>query len=115
MFIAFRFSVDSTADCPPERKLIVGTAAGTARRNTVSVASATSSGAALRPLSEPGRTMFGLSTMPSSSTPCVSSAANTAFSTASVTSAQRAIVCPPSISTSGSTMGTTPASWQMRA
>jgi hypothetical protein len=40
---------------------------------------------------------------------------NTLSSTALVTSSQRSMVCAPSISTSGSTMGTMLASWQSAA
>src|SRR2546425_6917665 len=42
-FIALRWAVASTELWPPDRKLIDGTAAGTVRRNTASVARATSS------------------------------------------------------------------------
>jgi hypothetical protein len=59
--------------------------------------------------------MFGLRTMPSSSTRWSSSSANTARSVSSVTCAERSIVWSPSISTSGSTIGTMPASWQSAA
>ena len=59
--------------------------------------------------------MFGLSSMSSSRTPCSKSAANTACSTRPVTSSHRSMPCRPSISTSGSTIGTTPCSWQRAA
>ena len=54
--------------------------------------------------------MFVLSTMPSSESPCAASSSKTRRSVASVTSAQRSMPWSPSISTSGSTMGTSPAS-----
>ena len=63
----------------------------------------------------PGTTMFGLSSMPSSDTPCSRSAAKTACNTSPVTSSHRSIVCAPSINTSGSTMGTMSCSWQRLA
>ena len=43
------------------------------------------------------------------------SSANTAACAAAVTASARSIVCSPSISTSGSTIGTRPASWQSAA
>ena len=77
-FIALRFAVASSGLCPPDRKLIVGTAAGTVRRSTRSVASATCSGVALAAFLLPGSTMLGFSTMPSSLTLWRASASNTA-------------------------------------
>ena len=59
--------------------------------------------------------MFGLSTMPSSSTRCSNSWRNTLASTSSVTSLQRSSECAPSISTSGSTIGTMSFSWHSAA
>ena len=52
--------------------------------------------------------MFGFSSMPSSSTRCAISASNTACSVSVVTVEQRSIEWSPSISTSGSTIGTMP-------
>ena len=63
----------------------------------------------------PGSTMFGLSSMPSSSTRCERNAVKTASKVSSVTASQRASVWAPSIKTSGSTIGTMPASWQSAA
>ena len=54
--------------------------------------------------------MFGLSSMPSKRTRCRRSAANTLACVSAVTSKQRSIVWSPSISTSGSTIGTSPTS-----
>ena len=45
-FIAFRLAVATASLCPPERKKIPGTAAGTVRLRQASVASAIRSGAA---------------------------------------------------------------------
>ena len=59
--------------------------------------------------------MFGLSSVPSRSTRWSNSSVYTAFSTREVTWYARSIVCVPSISTSGSTIGTIPASWQSAA
>jgi hypothetical protein len=63
----------------------------------------------------PAITMFGFSTMPSRRTRWRNSASNTDSSAASVTSSQRSIVWLPSISTSGSTIGTIEASWHSAA
>ena len=57
---------------------------------------------------KPGSTMFGLRINASRTTDCVRSSSNTIPSTAPLTSSHRAIVCVPTISTSGSTMGTNP-------
>ena len=59
-----------SAVCPPERKTIPGIADGTVRRSARSVASATSSVPAWRGHSFPGSTMFGFSSVPSSTTRC---------------------------------------------
>jgi len=42
IFIAFKRAEANSADWPPDRNAIAGTAAGTARRKQVTVASATS-------------------------------------------------------------------------
>ena len=55
--------------------------------------------------------MFGFSNMPSGSTRWSRSSMKTACWTREVTSKLRSIVWSPSISTSGSTIGTSPASW----
>ncbi|MNY32859.1 hypothetical protein D3C86_1671020 [compost metagenome] len=108
-FIASRLAVASEGVWPPDRKKTPGTAAGTVRLSTCTVCMATSA-AAVRPHALPGSTMLGFSSMCSSTTACRCKAWKTSCSTASDTSAQRAMVCAPSISTSGSTIGTTPAS-----
>ena len=54
--------------------------------------------------------MFGFSSMPSKCTRWSRSSVKTACSVRDVTSNERSIVCSPSISTSGSTIGTSPAS-----
>jgi hypothetical protein len=63
----------------------------------------------------PAITMFGLSSMPSNSTRWASSSANTASSTCEVTTSQRSMSWAPSMSTSGSTIGTSPISWHSAA
>ena len=45
--MAFKFCVASTSDCPPDKKVTPGTAAGTLRRSAVTVANPTSAGEAL--------------------------------------------------------------------
>lgn len=52
--MAFKFCVASTSDCPPDRKVTPGTAAGTLRRNAVTVANPTSAGEALVGYAWPG-------------------------------------------------------------
>ena len=59
--------------------------------------------------------MLGFSSMPSSMTRCSASALKTACRTEPVTCSQRSMVCAPSISTSGSTIGTSPCSWHRAA
>ena len=63
----------------------------------------------------PGITMLGLSSMPSSSTRCAISVSNTVCSVAVVTVEHCSIEWSPSISTSGSTIGTMPSSWHSAA
>ena len=63
----------------------------------------------------PGITMLGLSSIPSSSTRCAISVSNTVCSVAVVTVEHRSIEWSPSISTSGSTIGTMPSSWHSAA
>ena len=60
--------------------------------------------------SVPDSTMFGFSNMPSNATPCSASAAKVLSSASLVASSQRSMLCGPSIRTSGSTIGTNPAS-----
>src|SRR5436190_1684101 len=59
-----RCSVASVGDCPPDRNAMPGTAGGTWRRSTRSVASATACGGARFAAFLPEITMLGLSTMP---------------------------------------------------
>ena len=87
-----------------------GTAAGTCRRKHRSVAVATSCTEAGWAQSLPAMTMLGLSSMASSEIRCSKRAWNTAWRTMLVTSSQRSMECDPSISTSGSTIGTRPPS-----
>ena len=69
VFIAFRRSEASTPLCPPDRNEIPGSATGTTRRKTPTVASATSSAVGCFGQVNPGSTMFGLRIIPSSATP----------------------------------------------
>ena len=62
-----------------------------------------------------GTIMFGLRIVPSSATRAVVEIAVELLQDPSVTSAQRSMSWPPSISTSGSTIGTMPASWHSAA
>ncbi|URE32384.1 Glycosyl transferase family 2 [Musa troglodytarum] len=64
LFIAFRFRVASSSLCPPERKTIAGTAAGTVLWRARTVCSAITSGATFAD-SDPGVTMFGFNRDPS--------------------------------------------------
>ena len=74
--IASRFAVASTSDCPPERKTMPGTrrgrAGGSSERRLRDL-----SGLACAARCLPGMTMFGLSSIPSSSTRCRSKARRT--------------------------------------
>jgi len=65
-FMASRCSVACSGLCPPERKTIPGTAAGTVRRRQRTVASATSWTLACLGQDFPERIMLGLSNVPSS-------------------------------------------------
>src|SRR6266436_5569898 len=86
-----RCSVASVGDCPPDRNAMPGTAGGTWRRSTRTVASATACGGARFAAFLPAITMLGFSTMPSSITRCSNSCRKTLASTASVTCSQRRI------------------------
>ena len=59
--------------------------------------------------------MFGLSSVPKRSTPWSYSSWNVSWSVRVVTSQHTSIVLSASMSTSGSTIGTIPASWQSAA
>ena len=92
-----------------------GTAAGTVRRKQRTVASATCCGLACVACFLPGMTMLGLSRIASSGTRWRASSANTERSVRSVTAKQVSIEWPPSIRTSGSTIGTRSCSMAMAA
>ncbi len=115
MFIAFKCAVASAALWPPERNTMPGTALGTARFRHLTVASATSSTPACRGQVLPERTMLGLSREPSRTTRWACNWKNTLVSVASVTASQTSSVWLPSIKTSGSTIGTRPASCERAA
>ena len=110
-FIALRCSVASTSLCPPERKTIPGTAAGP--RVSCSAKSLQRLPAPKLAAGNlfPKATMFGFNSIPSSATRYSAKAWKTICSVCSVTSKCRSIVCAPSMSTSGSTIGTRSASW----
>ncbi len=76
-FIAFKRAEASSADWPPDKNAIPGTAAGTTRRRHLTVASATSSTGSCVGQANPGSTMLGFRIMPSSVTRCVHSWSNT--------------------------------------
>ena len=92
-----------------------GTAAGTTPRKQSTVACAIRSADAWSGQPFPGMTMLGLSSVPWRSIPCSYSSSKVAWSVRVVTSQHTSSVLSPSISTSGSTIGTSPASWQRPA
>jgi hypothetical protein len=69
-FMAFNRAEASSADWPPDKNAIPGTAAGTDRRRQRTVASATSSTDSCLGQADPGRTILGFKITPSSITPC---------------------------------------------
>ena len=71
IFMAFKRAEASSADWPPDKNAIPGTAAGTARKRQLTVASATSSTASCLGQVNPGSTMLGFRIIPSSVTRCV--------------------------------------------
>ena len=83
--------------------------------NAATVVDATCSGVMGWLDEAPGRIMFGFRTTASSATSKSASSANRPSSTDPVTAAQRSAGWPPSISTSGSTIGTSPVSWHSDA
>ena len=87
-----------------------GIAAGTDALRQRTVASATSSTSACWAQLLPETTMLALRMVPSSMTLCSYSEPNNERSVASVTSKHSSMSCAPSINTSGSTIGTMPAS-----
>ena len=88
-FIAFNRAEANSEVCPPDKKAIPGTAAGTTRNKHFTVASATSSTVFCCKQSKPGTIIFGFKIIPSSSTPCVYSCSKTTCNTCSVTRKQR--------------------------
>jgi hypothetical protein len=68
LFIAFKFKVAYSSDCPPERKVTPGTEAGRFLDKVAIVRKATSSGQFFSVLSDPLVTMFGFKTIPSNNT-----------------------------------------------
>src|SRR5664279_4377719 len=70
-FMAFKRAEASSLGWPPDKKAIPGTAAGTARKRHLTVASATASTASCLGQVNPGSTMLGFRIIPSSVTPCV--------------------------------------------
>ena len=70
-FMAFKRAEASSAGWPPDKNAIPGTAAGTERKKQLTVASATSSTVSCLGQVNPGSTMLGFRSMPSSSTRCV--------------------------------------------
>ena len=68
--MAFKRAEANSEDWPPERNAIPGTAAGTARKRHLTVASATASTVSCLGQVDPGSTMLGLRIMPSSNTRC---------------------------------------------
>ncbi len=107
--IAFRFSVASTSDWPPERNTIPGTIAGTCRRKQSTVSSATCDDGRLRRALLPGDHHVRLEQHPLERDALpVELLEHERAACATVTSWQRSIVLSASISTSGSTIGTMP-------
>merc|ERR1719229_1904518 len=113
--MAFKFIVASSSVCPPERKVIPGTAAGTVLRRAVTVARALSSNVVLSAHSFPFKTMFGFNRDPSRRTFWSASALYTAARVFSVINWQVARLWSPSIRISGSTIGASPFAWQIAA
>ena len=69
-FMAFKRAEASSLGWPPDKNAIPGTAAGTARRRHLTVASATSSTDSCFGQVNPGSTMLGFRIIPSSITRC---------------------------------------------
>src|ERR1035437_9348307 len=88
-FIAFKRAEASSADWPPDKNAIPGTAAGTARKRQLTVASATASTVSCVGQVDPGSTILGFRIIPSSITRWAKSWVNTVRSTSSVTSRHR--------------------------
>src|ERR1035441_4723920 len=84
-FIAFKRAEANSADWPPDKNAIAGTAAGTARKRQLTVASAASSIDSCLGHANPGTTILGFRIIPSSMTRCANSSLKTVRSTLSVT------------------------------
>ena len=111
--MASRFTVASSSGWPPDRKTIPGTAAGTALLKQAMVFSATSWGPPPgRPRRRPTATMLGFSRMPSRATRWLPELVE-GLPQGGPRWRRSSDRCrgPPSMSTSGSTMGTSPACW----
>lgn len=65
MLIASKFTLASSSDCPPDKNVIPGTAAGTVRCRAVTVAMAISAGLFFTVADCPEVTIFGLRRVPS--------------------------------------------------
>lgn len=105
--MAFKKTVASSSENPPDKKLMVGRADGIVLRSVLTVYQATSAGTGLGPLN-PGVTILGLSMQPSQRIPLACKALVTAAYTLSVTRAQTSMSWVPSAKISGSTMGHNP-------
>ena len=107
--IAFRFSVASTSDWPPERKTIPGTAAGTCAQEALHRQLGDPRRRRLLRAALPGDDHVRLQQRRRGGRPAGRRARrNVHFSVRDVTSKQRSIVLSASMSTSGSTIGTMP-------
>mmetsp|Transcript_19796 Transcript_19796/g.32068 ORF Transcript_19796/g.32068 Transcript_19796/m.32068 type:complete len:220 (-) Transcript_19796:703-1362(-) len=115
LLMASRRAAASSSDWPPLRKLAVTIAVGKQRRNTWRFAMAISSTVYDVGQSFPGLTMLDLRIAPSIYTPWSSIALNS--SDCSLTLMRTAVSrsWSPLREISGSTMGTSPSAWHMRA
>lgn len=112
-FMAWRFNVASSSDCPPERNTTPGNADTIVRDRVLTVYSAIYLEVALWGQEIPGVTIFGLRSRPSISRCWVNNSRITALNTFSETSAHTSMLWSPSWRISGSIMGTNPLAWQI--
>mmetsp|Transcript_3736 Transcript_3736/g.8325 ORF Transcript_3736/g.8325 Transcript_3736/m.8325 type:complete len:287 (+) Transcript_3736:38-898(+) len=114
---ACKLRAASSSVWPPDRKTTPGIAGGTVRMSVRTVKEATRSVCSTPPPPRdlPGVTIEHFSSAPSMTTPCMCMAANSAESTTSFARAAASAEWSPSMSTSGSTIGTSPSACEMAA
>ena len=115
LFISFKFNEASSSDWPPERNKMPGIDGEKVLERVLNVYQAISAADFFSVQEDPGVTMLGLMMRPSKRRLWRLSCLITSLKTLSDYLAHSSIVWAPSVRISGSTMGTSPFSWQIEA